>query len=181
MSIATKRGDGGQTSLIGGDRVWKSDPCVEAYGEIDELGAHLGFARSICADEEVRKIIEAIQRELFTLSSVIATISAGKRKTAEISQEMIDALTAHIDRIEQTPGIIRDWSLAGEDRAAAAIDIARTVCRRAERALVRLMQTDERPELRLAEAYINRLSDLLWLLGRLVEVRSGIDSNLRSD
>lgn len=178
MSIATKRGDRGQTSLIGGPRVSKSDQRVEAYGTIDELGAQMGFARAICEDEEVREIIKAIQKELFHVSSVIATVPNEKRTPPEVTVEMIDALTAQVNRIEQVDGIINDWSLPGE-HTAAALDVARTTCRRAERSLVRLMESDDRVQLQPVEAYINRLSDLLWLLGRLLEVRAGINSRLR--
>jgi cob(I)alamin adenosyltransferase len=179
VSIATKRGDKGQTGLIGSGRVSKSDLRVEAYGTIDELGAQMGFARAICEDQEVREVIKSIQKELFHVSSVIATVPDGKRTPPEVTVEMIDALTAHVDRIEQVDGIINDWSLPGEHAAAAALDVARTVCRRAERSLVRLMESDDRVPLQSVVAYINRLSDLLWLLGRLLEVRAGINSLLR--
>jgi cob(I)alamin adenosyltransferase len=181
MSIATKTGDKGQTSLIGGARVSKSDLRVETYGSIDELGAHMGFARSICDDAEVAEIIKAIQKELFLVSSVIATMPGGRREPPEVTAEMIDALTTHVERIEKMEGIIGDWTLAGEHRAAAALDIARTVCRRAERSLVRLTESDQRPQLHNAVTYVNRLSDLLWLLGRLLEVRAGVNSRLRDE
>ncbi len=181
MSIATKTGDKGQTSLIGGARVSKSDPRVETYGSIDELGAQMGFARSICDDNEVAEIIKTIQKELFLVSSVIATVPNGRRQPPEVSLEMIDVLTAHVERIEKMDGIIGDWALPGDHRAAAALDVARTVCRRAERCLVGLMETDERPELQNALTYLNRLSDLLWLLGRLLEVRAGVNSRLRDE
>ena len=181
MSIATKTGDKGQTSLIGGARVLKSDPRVETYGSIDELGAQMGFARSICDDDEVAEIIKTIQKELFLVSSVIATVPDGRHQPPEVTQEMIDVLTAHVERIEKMDGIIGDWSLPGEHRTAAALDVARTVCRRAERCLVGLMETDERPQLQNALMYLNRLSDLLWLLGRLLEVRAGVSSRLRDE
>jgi cob(I)alamin adenosyltransferase len=180
MSIATKRGDRGQTSLIGGSRVRKSDLRVETYGTIDELGAQMGFARSICDDAEVQEIIKEIQKELFHVNSVIATVPDGKRTPPEVTQEMIDALTAQVDRIEAMEDVVDDWSLPGEHAAAASLDVARTVCRRGERCLVRLMEHDERPLLLNVVAYVNRLSDLLWLLGRLLEVRTGINSRLRS-
>ncbi|MGH9962317.1 MAG: cob(I)yrinic acid a,c-diamide adenosyltransferase [Pyrinomonadaceae bacterium] len=179
MSVATKLGDAGQTDLIGGPRVPKSDQRVETYGTIDELGSQMGFARAICDDAEVREITETIQKELFLVNSVVATVPDGKRTPPEVKQEMIDALTAHVDRIEQVEGIVGDWSVPGQHAAAAAFDVARTVCRRAERCLVKLTESDERPQLPAVVAYINRLSDLLWLLGRLLEVRAGISSRLR--
>jgi cob(I)alamin adenosyltransferase len=181
MSVATKRGDKGQTSLIGGGRVSKSDQRVEVYGTIDELGAQMGFVRAICEDQEVGELIKSIQKELFLVNSLIATVPDSKRTLPEVTTEMIDVLTAHVNRIEQLDGIISDWSLPGEHMAAAALDVARTICRRAERSLVRLMESDERVQLQAVEVYINRLSDLLWLLGRLLETRAGINSLLRND
>jgi cob(I)alamin adenosyltransferase len=178
MSIAIKRGDKGQTSLIGGPRVSKSDQRVEAYGTVDELGAQIGFARAICEDEEVREIIKAIQTELFHVSSVIVTVLNEKRAPPEVTVGMIDTPTAQVNRIEQIDGITKDWSLPGE-HTAAALDVARTTCRRAERSLVRLMESDNRVQLQSVEAYISRLSDLLWLLGRLLEIRACINSRLR--
>lgn len=180
-SIATKSGDRGQTSLIGNVRVPKSDLRVETYGTLDELGAQMGFARSISSDAEVNDITKAIQKELFTVNAVIATVPDGTRTPPEVSSEMIDRLTAEVDRIEKLPGIVGDWTLPGEHAAAAAFDVARTVCRRAERILVRLMETDDRPQLVNVVAYVNRLSDLLWLLSRVLETRAGINSRLRDE
>lgn len=180
-SIATKSGDTGLTSLIGGARVPKSDLRVETYGTIDELGAQMAFARSICADAEVNDIAKEIQKELFTVNAVIATVPDGVRTPPEVSPAMIDGLTEQVNRIEKMDGIVGDWSLPGDHAGGAAFDVARTVCRRAERILVHLMETDDRPQLVNVVAYINRLSDLLWLLGRILEVRAGIDSRLRDE
>jgi cob(I)alamin adenosyltransferase len=180
MSIATKAGDRGRTVLIGGERVAKSDLRVEAYGTIDELTAALGFARAICADEELRALTKAIQRELFAVSGAVANPAANEREPPYVTDEMVAALTAHVTRIEAIEGIIGDWSLPGEHAAAAAYDLARTICRRAERALVRLEETGAQIPVQTI-AYLNRLSDLLWLFGRLLEVRAGVDSRLRDD
>jgi cob(I)alamin adenosyltransferase len=179
MSIATKHGDKGTTGLIGGERVSKSDLRVEAYGTVDELGAALGFARSICEDAEVRELTKAIQRELFTVAGAIASPAGGEEsKTTYVTEEMVAALTAHVDRIEATEGILSDWSLPGEHAAAASYDVARTICRRAERAVVRLAETGVvlNPQV---TPYLNRLSDLLWLMGRLLELRAGLDTRMR--
>src|SRR5919202_1067923 len=141
MSIATKHGDKGKTGLIGGERVSKSDLRVEAYGTVDELGAALGLARSICADAEVRELTKAIQRELFVVAGAVASpAGAGATPTTYVTPEMVEALTAHVHRVEATEGILADWSLPGEHAPAAAYDVARTVCRRAERAVVRLAE-----------------------------------------
>jgi cob(I)alamin adenosyltransferase len=182
MSIATKHGDGGETALIGGERVSKADLRVEAYGTIDELSATLGFARSICDDAEVRELTKTIQRELFTVSGAVANPESSRSEKPYVTVEMVEALTAHVHRIEEMEGILSDWSLPGEHAAAASYDVARTVCRRAERCVVRLAESDERaavaPEV---VSYLNRLSDLLWLFGRLLELRAGIDARLRDD
>ena len=181
MSIATKHGDKGDTRLIGGARVSKADLRVEAYGTVDELGASMGFARSICEDAEVRELTKSIQRELFTVAGAIASPKGGAESaTTYVSPEMVEALTAHVTRIESTEGILSDWSLPGDHAAAAAYDVARTVCRRAERAVVRLAETGVELNPHVVP-YLNRLSDLLWLLGRLLELRAGLDTRLRDD
>jgi cob(I)alamin adenosyltransferase len=181
MSIATKHGDKGETGLIGGGRVSKADSRVEAYGTVDELGAALGLARSICEDAEVRELTRAIQRELFTVAGAIASPAGGaESKTTYVTTEMVESLTAHVNRIEATEGILSDWSLPGEHAAAAAFDVARTVCRRAERCVVRLSESGVELNPNVV-AYLNRLSDLLWLFGRLLELRAGVNTRLRDD
>src|SRR5882672_11700427 len=163
-SIATKRGDGGQTGLAGGIRVSKSNLRVEAYGTVDELNSFLGFARSICEDAEISQATKQIQKELFQVGSALATPAQSKKSAPCLTQEMIDALTEQVHKIETTDGVLSDWSIPGEHSASAAFDIARTVCRRAERNLVRLMESGEEVGA-FAVPYLNRLSDLLWLFG----------------
>ncbi|MDQ3745343.1 MAG: cob(I)yrinic acid a,c-diamide adenosyltransferase [Acidobacteriota bacterium] len=181
MSIATKHGDKGETGLIGGARVSKADLRVEAYGTVDELGAALGFARSICDDAEVRELTKAVQRELFTVAGAIASPAGVEESpTTYVTPAMVEALTAHVNRIEATEGILSDWSLPGEHAAAAAYDLARTICRRAERAVVRLSESGVETSPHVVP-YLNRLSDLLWLLGRLLELRAGINARLRDE
>jgi len=179
MSIATKHGDKGKTGLIGGERVSKADLRVEAYGTIDELTSLMGFARSICEDAEVRELTKAIQRELFVVSGAVANPSSNEATpNTYVTAAMVEALTAHVNRIEALDGILSDWSLPGEHAAAAAFDVARTVCRRAERAVVRLSESGEDVGAQVVP-YLNRLSDLLWLFGRLLELRAGVDARLR--
>ena len=180
MSIATKRGDGGQTGLAGGIRVSKTHPRVECYGTIDELISQLGFARSICKDADVRGKIESIQRELYKVGSAIATPPESKKRPPEITEPMVSALEDEVHRIEAEPGVLADWSLPGSVADAAAIDVARTVCRRAERLATGLMEAGLLPNLQVL-AYLNRLSDVLWLFARLIESRAGIDSSLRTE
>lgn len=178
MSIATKRGDAGQTGLAGGIRISKADLRVEAYGSVDELNTVLGFARSICSDAEIAGWTETIQRTLFRLGSALATPSESKKAPPVISAEDVDFLTDLVYKIEAIEGLLSDWSLPGAHTESAAYEITRTVCRRAERNSVRLMESgaEVKPEIL---AYLNRLSDLLWLFGRRIEHAAGIDARLR--
>jgi cob(I)alamin adenosyltransferase len=178
MSIATKRGDGGKTDLIGRVRVSKAELRVECYGTIDELNAQLGFARSICGDQEVHDLLKQIQVELFKVASVIATPPESAVDVPAITTEMVDRLDTEVHRIEALDGIVGDWAVPGEIPESSALDVARTVCRRAERCVVRLDEAGGQVSPHLL-AYLNRLSDLLWLLGRLLEVRAGVDASLR--
>ena len=179
MSIATTRGDGGQTGLAGGIRISKADLRVEAYGTVDELNTVLGFARSICTNQEIRGWTEGIQRTLFRVGSALATPPESKKMPPSITVEDVEALTRLVHQIEATEGIISDWSLPGAHTESAAYEVARTVCRRAERNAVRLASsgTDIKPEIL---AYLNRLSDLIWLFGRLIEVNAGVNGALRT-
>jgi cob(I)alamin adenosyltransferase len=186
MSISTKHGDTGKTSLIGGKRVSKADRRVEAYGTIDELISVMGFARSICENADVRDRTKAIQRELFTVSAVVAAgpMKRAAKKAAKreappaVTKEMVDALTADVHAAEKIEGLLADWALPGGHAAAAAFDVARTICRRAERQVVRLGDKGEKIPANVV-AYLNRLSDLLWLFGRRLEKEAGVDSALR--
>lgn len=180
MSIATKTGDKGKTALIGGERVSKADLRVESYGTIDELGAQMGFARSICSEAEINELIKSIQKELFMVAGSVANPNFRDAPKPYMSAEMIDRLTAEVARIEKMEGILSDWSLPGDVSSAAAFDVARTVCRRAERLVVRLQETGENVD-SLVITYLNRLSDLLWLVGRFLEMKAGVDSALRGD
>ncbi len=179
MSIATRRGDGGQTGLAGGIRVSKTHPRVECYGTIDELISQMGFARSICQDADIQERIKNIQRELYKVGSAIATPPESKKTPPEITAAMVDALEAQVHAIEADSKVLADWSLPGELPDGAAIDVARTICRRAERLATALMEAGviQNPNIL---AYLNRLSDLLWLFGRLLEARQNVDSSLRA-
>jgi cob(I)alamin adenosyltransferase len=180
MSIATKRGDGGQTGLSGGIRVSKATPRVEAFGTIDELISTMGFARAICPNREIHDLTKVIQKELFKVAGAVSTPKESPKGIPVIEDEMIEALTQHVYRIEAMPGILGDWSLPGEDPASAAFDVARTVCRRAERLVVGLREGGL-PIKPNVIAYLNRLSDLLWLFGRQLELEAGKDSTLRDE
>lgn len=180
MSIATKRGDGGQTGLAGGIRVSKADLRVESYGSVDELNSTLGFARSICQNKEIAAWTEEIQKTLFRVGSALATPPESRKTPPVISTEDVDKLTDLVHKIEATEGILADWSLPGAHTESAAYEVARTVCRRAERTVVRFIENDGvvQPEVL---AYLNRLSDLIWLFGRLIEHNAGVISRLRDE
>lgn len=180
MSIATKRGDGGQTGLAGGIRVSKAHLRVESYGTVDELNTVLGFARSISRNLEIAAWTETIQRTLFRLGSALATPSESKKLAPVISSEDVEFLTSLVHRIEAIEGVLADWSLPGAHTESAAYEVARTVCRRAERNVVRFVEEggEVRPEI---VAYLNRLSDVIWLFGRLIEFNAGVDARLRDE
>ena len=176
-SIATQLGDDGQTSLVGGQRVSKGALRVESYGTVDELNAALGFARSICSDEGIATATLAIQRELFQVAAALATPTEARKGAPPVTQAMVEALTGQVHALEAVPGLLSDWSVPGGDPAGAFYDLARTVCRRAERCVVRLGEEEELAPHVLA--YLNRLSDLLWLFGRKLEVDARAQAALR--
>jgi cob(I)alamin adenosyltransferase len=180
MSISTTTGDNGKTALIGGERVSKADLRVESYGTIDELGAALGFARSICDDAEINELTKSIQKDLFAVAASVANPHFQNAPKPYVTPEMIDRLTQEVHRIEKIENILSDWSLSGDVTAAAAFDVARTICRRAERCVVRLGEAGEAVDSQ-AIVYLNRLSDLIWLVGRWLELKAGVNSGLRDD
>ena len=171
MSITTKRGDGGQTGLPGGVRVSKTHPRVECYGTIDELISSLGLARALSNDGEVNNWTRNIQRELFKVGSAIGTAPESRKPAPEITAEMVAALEAEVHRLEAMPGMLNDWSVPGELPGSAAFDVARTVCRRAERRVYDLQAAGDLKNEEIL-VFLNRLSDLLWLFARWVEGRS---------
>jgi cob(I)alamin adenosyltransferase len=177
-SISTMKGDGGETSLAGGIRVSKASVRVEAYGTIDELNSTIGLARAVCADEDIRTFAKAIQQDLFRIGSALATPPESPKAQVPLDPALVEGLTAEVHRIEAIEGVLADWSIPGEHAAAAAFDVARTVCRRAERGIVRLMEAGDVVS-PVVLAYVNRLSDLLWLFGRKLEHDAGVNSSLR--
>jgi cob(I)alamin adenosyltransferase len=173
VKIYTRTGDTGQTSLFDGTRVLKDDPRVDAYGEVDELNACLGFARSSLADPELDAELARIQRALFAIGAQLADPSdriAARVTKAAISDEDVHQLEQLIDRLEEELPPLRRFILAGGAPPAAALHLARAVCRRAERRIVALQPPAEGPLLR----YVNRLSDLLFVTARVVNKRLGV-------
>ena len=173
MSIATKTGDAGETSLMYGRRVPKTDARVDAYGSVDELNAALGLARSVSGDELVSDQLLAVQKELVTVMGELATgpedleryVKDGFQLT---SSAMTDRLTSVVDDLESKLGKFKHWSVPGGTMDSATLDLARTVCRRAERRVAALMAADAKFNTEILR-YLNRLSDYCWLLARFAE------------
>ncbi|MBA3886612.1 MAG: cob(I)yrinic acid a,c-diamide adenosyltransferase [Acidobacteria bacterium] len=174
MKIYTKTGDRGQTGLFDGTRVSKDDTRVAAYGDVDELNAGLGAARAAGMDDEISAMLDRIQRDLFALGARLADPAkkiAGRVTKAAVSADDIERLEGWIDALEADLPPLRRFILAGGSPAGAALHVARTVCRRAERAMVGLGAEAFEPELL---TYVNRLSDLLFVMARAVNHRAGV-------
>ncbi len=177
-SISTMRGDAGETSLAGGLRVSKGSARVEAYGTIDELVAAVGVARSACEDNDLAELSRSIQQDLFKIGSSLATPNESPKPQVVIEPSLVERLTAEVHRLETLDGMLIDWSLPGGHRTAAEFNLARTVCRRAERAIVRLQESGAAIQPTIL-TYVNRLSDLLWLFARKLERDAGVNGSLR--
>ena len=170
--IYTRDGDKGETGLLGGGRVRKDHPRVEAYGVVDELNAALGLARALGVDERLDAWLERVQNELFQLGGDLATPSgAAPEWLVRLPDEAVTALEREIDALEAELEPLHNFILPGGTPAGAALHVARTVCRRAERAIVTLA-ADE-PVNSAALRYINRLSDWLFVVARAVNARAG--------
>jgi cob(I)alamin adenosyltransferase len=173
VNIYTRTGDAGETSLLGGARVSKHDPRVDAYGEVDELNAWLGLVRASRVDPAIDQELVQLQQDLFALGAQLAD-PGGKTATrvakAIIADEHVSRLESLIDRLEAELPPLRRFILAGGTPAGAALHVARTVCRRAERRMVALDPPIDAVLLR----YVNRLSDLLFVLARVVNHRGGV-------
>lgn len=177
MKIYTRTGDQGRTALFGGGRVPKAHPRVAAYGEIDELNAVIGWAITCVSDAEIREGLAPIQPDLFALGSHLATppTPEGRRRPAlpTLPEPRIEELERWIDQAESELPPLRAFIMPGGSPGAAALHLARTVCRRAERRAVELAEDEEvEPTILI---YLNRLSDLLFVLARLENLRAGID------
>jgi cob(I)alamin adenosyltransferase len=174
VKIYTRTGDSGETSLFGGQRVSKADPRVVAYGEVDELNAWLGNARSITADTQLGSMLEHLQRDLFAVGSRLADPAhrvAERVAKAAVGASDIERLEKWIDQLEAELPALRRFILAGGGATGAALHVARTVCRRAERSIVALGSDAVEPELIV---YINRVSDLLFVMARAANRRDGV-------
>ncbi|HWP82346.1 MAG TPA: cob(I)yrinic acid a,c-diamide adenosyltransferase [Bacteroidota bacterium] len=167
MKIYTKTGDGGETSLFGGKRVPKDDLRIEAYGHVDELNSWIGLVRSNRLDADVNSALSRIQSDLFILGADLASPAAlTKKGVVRVSSSHIAFLEQTIDRLDERLPKLSTFILPGGIPAGAQLHIARAVCRRAERAVVRLSKKEEVND--SARIYLNRLSDLLFVLARTV-------------
>jgi cob(I)alamin adenosyltransferase len=183
--VYTRRGDQGETSLAGGQRVPKDGPRLEAYGTVDELNAFLGAARATAGELAAREpqieplvaLLLRVQHELFNLGSILATLPEDVHpKQARITDAEIAQLEAEMDRMnEELPGL-RSFVLAGGSRLNAELHICRTVCRRAERAVVTLSSSESVPP--EAVRYLNRLSDALFVWSRWASHVTGAPETL---
>jgi cob(I)alamin adenosyltransferase len=171
MKIYTKTGDDGETGLFGGPRVRKDAPRIEAYGTVDELNAVLGLARCESLPAEIEALLTRVQNQLFNLGAELATPQPEKLSIARIGPAEIAALEQAIDQHELALEPLKQFILPGGVRGAALLHLARTVCRRAERCLVTL--ADLEPLSGLLVIYLNRLSDLLFVLARAVNCSQG--------
>jgi len=173
VKIYTKTGDAGETGLLDGSRVPKADARVAAYGEVDELGAWLGLVRAEGVDGPLAVMIERVQRDLFALGARLADparrIGARAAKTA-VSAADVTRLEGWIDELDAGLPPLKRFILAGGVPAGARLHFARAVCRRAERRIVALGPGAVEPELL---AYVNRLSDLLFVMARAANARAG--------
>ena len=174
MSIATKTGDAGETALMYGKRVPKTHRRVEAYGTLDELNSAIGLARAMATEKLVRETAFSVQKELVILMGELAVADEDRDRFLKdgydvVSATMVDRLTDVVNDLEKNYHItFKHWATPGNNLPSAALDVARTTCRRAERRVVALADTADyvNPE---TIRYLNRLSDVLWLFARFVE------------
>jgi cob(I)alamin adenosyltransferase len=170
MSIITKTGDDGTTGLMYNRRVSKTHPRVAAYGTVDELNAAIGMARATATSSLVKERIEIIQKQLVSLMGELATLPEDAQRYAKdgyplIKKEMTDLLESWAREVEARNVSFKGWATPGANIASAALDAARTVCRRAEREACALKEASGLPNSEIP-VYLNRLSDLLWLWAR---------------
>jgi cob(I)alamin adenosyltransferase len=174
MRIYTRTGDTGETGLIGGQRVPKDDPRVEAYGTVDELNAVLGVARGYLADlPDLDALLERFQSELFDIGAELASPPERAAQFQSLEERHIAAIEEAIDRLEEELPPLRQFILPGGTPASAYLHLARTVCRRAERQVVRLSHSSTVNAAIIK--YLNRLSDLLFVMARVANYRTGVE------
>ncbi len=173
LKIYTKSGDNGETGLFGGGRVGKNSPRVRAYGEVDELNALLGLTRAKVLDDRVSPVLLELQSDLFALGADLATPEGEGRSTGRLKEARVGRLEELIDEFDASLPALKNFILPGGTGAAATLQVCRTVCRRAERAVVGLTEVEAiNPALLI---YLNRLSDLLFVLARWLNHEAGTE------
>jgi cob(I)alamin adenosyltransferase len=174
MKIYTKTGDTGQTGLIGGTRIWKNDPRLEAYGTIDELNAFIGVLTTGALPEGILPFLQNIQHKLFAVGSHLATDQSkvALKAASIIREEDILELEKEIDRMDEALPPLDNFVLPGGSAGGAASHVCRTVTRRAERKIMELLQSDIKIDVTILK-YINRLSDYFFTLSRFITVSEG--------
>src|SRR5580704_7904924 len=176
MSIVTKTGDSGETALMYGVRVSKTDPRVEAYGTVDELNAALGLVRATTGERIVQEVVLSVQKELIILMGELAVTEGDRERYLKggfevVTSAMVDRLTDIVNDLEINYQVdFKHWATPGHSLSSAALDLARTTCRRAERRVLGLSESSGYVN---AESirYLNRLSDILWLFARYIETK----------
>lgn len=171
MKIYTKKGDSGETSLFGGQRVSKSERRIRAYGTVDELNSFVGLAASHELSEVGTKYLRKLQQSLFVLGADLATPPSAKTRIDRIGQKEVDFLEAAIDKMEKELEPLKNFILPGGSRAGATLHVARTVCRRAERAVVACQKSNEVSDQSIK--FLNRLSDFLFVMARFENKEKG--------
>ena len=172
--VYTKAGDGGQTSLVGGARVGKASARVEAYGEVDELNSTIGLARAHINDPEIDKVLSHVQNDLFTVGSDLA--SPHEIKAPRVDESLIKTLEETADGFLAQLEPLREFILPGGSTGGAMLHLARAVARRAERRTVALAESEEINPIVIV--YLNRLSDLLFILARIVNQRDQVSETM---
>jgi cob(I)alamin adenosyltransferase len=176
--IYTRTGDKGTTALAAGGRRAKYDLRIEAYGTVDETNACIGLVRLHTAGHEIDPMLGRIQNDLFDLGADLATVETDKPLPYEplrITQAQVDRLEHEIDRLNEQLSVLRSFVLPGGTPAAAALHLARTICRRAERHVVELMDMPDEKVSPEAVKYLNRLSDFLFVASRYVNDKGALD------
>ncbi len=174
MKIYTKTGDTGKTSLLGGRRVSKAELRIDAYGTVDELNSYIGLLRDQDVNKKRETLLKEIQDRLFTIGATLAT-EPGKEnvKKPDLHEEDLDLLENEIDEMESQLPQLRHFILPGGHQTVSFCHIARTVCRRTERCVIDLMEIEHVDE--IIVKYLNRLSDYLFVLGRIVAQELGVE------
>ena len=173
MSIATKKGDDGTTGLMYNRRVLKAHPRIEALGFVDELNAALGQVRCLSDASRIASKIESVQHQLVGLMGELATDGCDRERYQKdgfrlVDKEFITSIDTLVAELENRMSSFQGWSYPGDNPVSASLDVARCICRRAERQVCRLIESGSEPN-REIQRYLNRLSDALWLLARYVE------------